>query len=52
MIWLLVSLTEINLAVIYFYLTPLEENNRLPEEEQHKVDVSQKTLKFINQILL
>ena len=51
-IWLLVSLTEIILAVIYFYLTPLEENNRLSEEEQHRVDVSQKTLKFLNQILL
>lgn len=50
-IWLFISVAQINLAVIYFYLTPLSVNGELSDHELHKVDIALKILKFITQIL-
>ena len=52
MIWVLISLAEISLAVVYYYLTPLGRNNELGEYKKQKVVDAEDNLTFLDSVLV
>ena len=47
-IWVFISIAEINLAVIFYYLVLKDQSGTLSDEDWHIVDLSEKTLTFLN----
>ena len=52
MIWVLISLAEFSLAVVYYYLTPLGRNNELGEYKKQKVVDAEDNLTFLDSVLV